>query len=576
MFPQKDADILSGRPIANMGGWYSLLVGRGDFGVWRSLLDFDLSNINGELQRATLSLSLDHYRRNHIPFTSTVHIITSDWGEGNGNFQNATNGDSSWFYSKYPTLWTTPGGDFQSSSMGFPIRSENSQNVITFELDIDILKPMLINPSRFHGLLIKDDENPGLADYESRECLGNSQQSACSRGQRPMLILELTDNVAPGLTQRPTTAPTRAPTRQPTKQPTRGPTRQPTKMPTRTPTRAPTRTPTKAPTRQPAARTLQPAESEDTPYPSSSPTFDATRSTDAPVVATLTSLDDSTAPTPHPRITPFPTDELAYCEMFAQTILIPLKPVEWKTTFESSVTNMASLYTQTRVTTRVVDMQPEAQPLDTWKIIYQVCFSDFDPSYPQKHVEFMANTNNRRLFEEDLLARGMPVQRYSISSVVWLDSTVGAQSARTNEGSSKKSMTTLIVVMIIMALVAILALVWVVCRRRKQKVIKDLEEGDHTTNSNSVVGVTAFMEEAREAAARPTSPEPVQVAPVMATIVAYEEDTNPRLDPRNLDYKMQGQSVLEERSATQTEVPTVQIERMEEVADGFIGGIAHL
>lgn len=242
-------------PDGNQGFTFFLNVGRVSSGLFRTLIAFDLnaavvpSDGSQELVKATLILSLLNKSDDYIPCSSTniitcatVHILTTAWGEGDGGLsKNATAGESSWRHSTFPTEWKTPGGDFQTDVLGTRTSEAANDNFAVFPLNVNLLQPLMDNPSLNQGFLLRNDGNPGAASFYSRNSF---------RADRPRPRLEL-EFAAASPTVTPTRNPTNAPASSPTGAPlTLAPTIPVTASPTTSsPTGAPSTTkPTAAPT----------------------------------------------------------------------------------------------------------------------------------------------------------------------------------------------------------------------------------------------------------------------------------------------------------------------------------------
>lgn len=207
--------------------------GDGVRGPLRPILSFGLEGVSnmGQLLSATLRLSVASTRAEHIRCTTdsqlagcaTVHLLNQGFNEGNKQDQDATDGDSSWLHYSFPEVWNTPGGDFEE----MPIGRRNPESEVTrdglvgdlgvfaeFPLNVTRMAQVLSGETPYFGFLIKDDEDPGRIDFESREC-GTSQSAFCSNFAAPALLLEFEDQS----TQAPTPQPTPSPTPQPTPQP---------------------------------------------------------------------------------------------------------------------------------------------------------------------------------------------------------------------------------------------------------------------------------------------------------------------------------------------------------------------
>ena len=220
----KDTSIINGDfEHWNAGSFTSLFVGQdttGFRGTWRTLLYFPLKGLKqyGKLAKATLLLSIDRARvGDYVPCTAssssdpsvgcaTVHVLTTAWMEGKG-FRPAVDNETSWLFYDRPHAWETPGGDFIDTPIGQ--RSAEGDAAAEFALNISTLQNIINNiggegnnsifsgsdDSLYQGFLIRDDDNTGMVDFDSRECAllssGSADSSLCSsQRQAPQLVLE--------------------------------------------------------------------------------------------------------------------------------------------------------------------------------------------------------------------------------------------------------------------------------------------------------------------------------------------------------------------------------------------------
>ncbi|HPI55603.1 MAG TPA: hypothetical protein PLU10_12975, partial [Chitinophagaceae bacterium] len=112
------------------------------------------------------------------PQNHSLYKIQSDWGEGTSNTSQAgvgttaTTNDATWLYGKYATqLWSTPGGDFQSSNA--TTTSVDQIGLYTWSSSFmnAHLQQWLSNPGLNYGWMLKSDETnfPDAKRYDSRE-----------------------------------------------------------------------------------------------------------------------------------------------------------------------------------------------------------------------------------------------------------------------------------------------------------------------------------------------------------------------------------------------------------------------
>ncbi|MEM7513918.1 MAG: DNRLRE domain-containing protein [Bacteroidota bacterium] len=92
----------------------------------RALIQFDLSQIpaGATIESATLNIFVSKIPPGAGATPSTLHKITSDWGEGTSNAGTdggkgtfTTDNDATWIHTFSPgSTWTTPGGDFEATA----------------------------------------------------------------------------------------------------------------------------------------------------------------------------------------------------------------------------------------------------------------------------------------------------------------------------------------------------------------------------------------------------------------------------------------------------------------------------
>ncbi|MEM7514256.1 MAG: DNRLRE domain-containing protein [Bacteroidota bacterium] len=118
----------SGSGSASNGVGAELFVGRTNQAnnrLRRALVQFDLSSIpaGATIESATLNVFVGRSAPGSGNQASTLHKLTSDWGEGTSNGgslagqgTSATENDATWVHAFSPaTTWATAGGDFESS-----------------------------------------------------------------------------------------------------------------------------------------------------------------------------------------------------------------------------------------------------------------------------------------------------------------------------------------------------------------------------------------------------------------------------------------------------------------------------
>lgn len=102
--------------------------------IRRTVLHFDLSTLppNAVISNATLTIQVNKQRGGVD--TAYVHLLNSDWGEGNSNAGSSNDGggttsasgDATWIHTFFSTSsWTNPGGDFAGRSSATTVVSGN-------------------------------------------------------------------------------------------------------------------------------------------------------------------------------------------------------------------------------------------------------------------------------------------------------------------------------------------------------------------------------------------------------------------------------------------------------------------
>eukprot|EP00586_Coscinodiscus_wailesii_P015782 CAMPEP_0172500306 /NCGR_PEP_ID=MMETSP1066-20121228/136680_1 /TAXON_ID=671091 /ORGANISM="Coscinodiscus wailesii, Strain CCMP2513" /LENGTH=294 /DNA_ID=CAMNT_0013274465 /DNA_START=64 /DNA_END=945 /DNA_ORIENTATION=- len=101
-------------------GRNKIIVGRTPIGLRRSLLRFDLSDINLPADARVLCAEMYVYTEKGYMSQVSVHAVTSPWSTTSSNELKdldggtAVSGDATWTYAKYPSImWDTLGGDFE-------------------------------------------------------------------------------------------------------------------------------------------------------------------------------------------------------------------------------------------------------------------------------------------------------------------------------------------------------------------------------------------------------------------------------------------------------------------------------
>ncbi len=183
--PSQDNSIYSESNSSNaLGG---LFAGETqDQALRRALLKFSIAGSGIPAGATITSVSLGLTQTKIGPGTSAtfeLHRLSSAWGEGTssgtGSGGLATAGDATWNYRLYSTsLWTSPGGDFGSTS-GTATIGTTVPSLYTFASQSGMVADVqswLNSPgSNFGWILRAADESPGITtarEFGSRESLG--------------------------------------------------------------------------------------------------------------------------------------------------------------------------------------------------------------------------------------------------------------------------------------------------------------------------------------------------------------------------------------------------------------------
>src|SRR5215471_5756832 len=178
---------------ANYGADQLLQAGADSTGVYRSLLRFDLPQIPGNATNVSAKLNLVHFLENNVNLTFHAYPLTSSWGEGTGIRSPATcTGDgATWYERTGGVQWTTPGGDFDSStaSSQVSIPANETENVDSFDVS-SIVSKWVSGQSPNLGFLVKSDsETRGTFNF----AVFASNDYSPAPGVRPQLTLTYTD-----------------------------------------------------------------------------------------------------------------------------------------------------------------------------------------------------------------------------------------------------------------------------------------------------------------------------------------------------------------------------------------------
>jgi len=106
IYPSQDTYLRANGADIIHGGNYNILLGayvnQGE--ECRSLMQFDLSTISGEVTSATLNM-YRYYKYYNQPLVANVHRVTQSWDEGSATWNEYDSGNS----------WTSAGGDFDTT-----------------------------------------------------------------------------------------------------------------------------------------------------------------------------------------------------------------------------------------------------------------------------------------------------------------------------------------------------------------------------------------------------------------------------------------------------------------------------
>lgn len=484
----------------NFGASIYLDVGVDNFGVGRTLVSFDLNQLqpsNLSLEKATLqlvfrstffspTLCVDSSQLIGCP---TAHLLSKDFGEGEALCnpgqqcgRSAFSGESSWNHNSFPEDWTSPGGDFETDPVGkmlppqsYP-RNLAGTDVFQFTLDVTRMEQMINNPSRFYGFILRDDRNNGLHEFYSRECLESSSCGGVARTTPPQLVLEFTTSSDP------TSAPSNA-------------------------------DPSQAPTAQ---------------------------------------LMPSLIPTTPASI----ADQVSICQNYVQDMRLTISAsVVQLNTYRNTLENQLEVLTVDCLSfvavTTSANVRDFLQSSDEESNIvietrYELCFemlssapgSELIDTFPSEFVVCMSISRNRNGFEDRLQEAGIPIVGGSLSA---------ARTLAEEEQSTSPDNTGVIIGGSMGGSLLLLGLLvgWTWMSRRKRRLSQ--------LNSDSFQQQEEFRGEGRS-----TNPTPVPVAfalphaPVARLSrkpqVQNEASPTPNNPPINLGYKEQGQSVTAEQS----------------------------
>ncbi len=147
----------------------------------RALIAFDLTFIppGSTILGATLTLNVTRIPPNGGPVTSTLHRVSSAWGEGasidegpGGIGTIALTGDATWFYTFFETTpWSTPGGDFVATPSASLVLDDVGSYTWGDTGTLADARAWHADPATNHGWLLRVDESVTRTArrFESRE-----------------------------------------------------------------------------------------------------------------------------------------------------------------------------------------------------------------------------------------------------------------------------------------------------------------------------------------------------------------------------------------------------------------------
>ncbi|MGB5981273.1 MAG: DNRLRE domain-containing protein [Nonlabens sp.] len=177
--PVKDNSIFSESSNSNgQGSLFSGAISNGN--SRRALITFDLGVIpaGATISDVSLEFTITRSRASNTPYT--LHVITSDWGEGasaasgqGGQGATAQAPDATWQDAMLGTAsWTTPGGDFVATESATTNLTNGDSNAIftSTGLASDVQNWLDGTTSNFGWILIGDESGSRNAvRFDSRE-----------------------------------------------------------------------------------------------------------------------------------------------------------------------------------------------------------------------------------------------------------------------------------------------------------------------------------------------------------------------------------------------------------------------
>jgi hypothetical protein len=176
--------------LSNGAGTYIFAgrTGQTEYSIRRGLIAFDVADYipaNVNIQSVVLTLNMS--KTASASQAISLHKVLAQWGEGTshasrgeGTGDLATTSDATWTYRLYDTeLWSTPGGDFESSaSATLPVDNVGSYSWGSNDQLVADVQSWLDNPiQNFGWILIGDESVTRTAKrFDSRENSTESNQ----------------------------------------------------------------------------------------------------------------------------------------------------------------------------------------------------------------------------------------------------------------------------------------------------------------------------------------------------------------------------------------------------------------
>ena len=487
--------------------------------------------------------------------------------------------------------------------IGQSLPAAPSDTVSTFILQKETMQRILDSTITYFGFLLRDDENPGFTDWESRECEVLPDNS-CPRGLPPQLELSFV-SVPPS--PRPSQRPSPQPTLRPSPRPTLRPSPRPTRRPSPKPTFRPSSRPTDA-TGRPSAGTPNTSQATDRPMaqqtlsPSLHPRATAVPSTFSAIPTSLSQNPTATPffSTSQPSVSLLPTaitatgaptktnvsldtDSAAVadaCGTFQQHLSLNSADSltgaarlrfhrNWQIQIESLTPEYISGVNNVQTTAAVLQSTPRSEqpttmltmgqfPID---ITYRLCFdvpivedlSELVLSFPSQFVAYMSSAENRLAFEQELIE----VASGSLSPVTPVDNVDDAD-VDIKRGSDSSTTIIASVVVTTTAAFMILGLVLWKVRSKTRFSAADGHPDEHQTRSTldrgNTAAATAILP-VEDVHGSLTSHTPL----VSAAVLETDSNHMSVFETHQLSYKDQGRTVAHERTSSLVEAQTHQL-----------------